>query len=610
MINGLLAVATPLVGAFASLDGATILLLATLAGVVGGQAKIVAAVGLAGSALRGLGNLVIKPLVVDYTGLGLAATGAATGIDKATAAAARGRGGRGLIGGLTVGLVAATVGWEVARRAMDSYNEKLEEVIATTKEIGPETAEAVNESLSWWEQQGRDFANVFNLKNFQFWKSRDTRDEEIVAENLREAADAADKAAEAQGAYAEASKEVTDTQGDLNKLLATGGASAEELAEAVNTAGAAQADKNRIDAEAKGLMEAYAAATYGAVDATLALIDKEYAAESARNSFKDQIKETNKILDDQKSSRREQAEAIDDVAQSALTAAAAQVELAKQEALLQGTTLSAADAHDVLIDSLEKSLKVKGLDPAAKKEIQDIIDRLKEAQTTADEGIVIGGIRWKEGTTETQIKGLQDSIKAAMTVDPRLAQGVQEQLNALKWAPVNQVVNIVGSDGKPLGDVSVKVNTTVGNLPNTQNVLDGLEGDREVKFNTVVRNVQNTENVLTGLAGDREVKYNTVVRNVQNTENVLGGLDNPRDVYIEVHLTGVEAARRTLGELDNSRSLRGVSSVGPTAIAAAPVVYNQSFSIDVSGAGNPATTAREIERYIRRAGDRSKVSVN
>ena len=88
-------------------------------------------------------------------------------------------------------------------------------------------------------------------------------------------------------------------------------------------------------------------------------------------------------------------------------------------------------------------------------------------------------------------------------------------------------------------------------------------------------------------------------------------MDNPRDVYIRVHVTGADAARATLNSVQPSAMGAYLGpAIGVTATAARPVQHvSNTYTVNVSGAGSPATTAREIDRYLRRAGDRSRVSV-
>ena len=636
----------PLASGFASLDSGTLALGGTAILVATQWGRITAAVAVAGTALRGLGNAVIKPLTVDFTGLTLAAGASAKAIDANTAAAARSRG-----MGLTGWLVALTVAWEVASRAVSAYGKSIDAVAASTDQITEATAQATLESQSLWEKLGGAIKDIldpgawahtltFGLTGTSV-EERTQRDlvksQEEAAAAMKQSEEAATKAAEAQGAYAVATKEAGDTQAELKRLIAEGSTDYAALSAAATSAATAQEKQAAATKAASDAMDAAVVTTEELWTATLALFDADYAHQQALWARQDAVKEAIKVTEDEESSRRKVAESIHAVAAASLEAAQSYVAEKTASMEAAGQFVSDQEKRTLLIDSLKRQLDaIPDSLPKAQQAVRDLIAGLESANIPP---LTIDGIQFKEGTTQAAVQDLQTRIARALDYgDTGLATKLQGQLDALKMPPMP--VTLTGPGGEPLGeDVGVKINvdssqidtaraaltglegdreikyqTTVHNVANTTNVLTGLMGDREVKFNTVVRGDDHTKRVLDGLAGDREVKFNTVVRNVENTQNVLNGLDNPRDVYFRVHVTGAGEARATMASIQQTSQMGALlSPMGVTPMAAAaPMAVNtsQTFSINVSGAGNPATTAREIERYIRRAGDRSKVSVS
>ena len=387
--------------------------------------------------------------------------------------------------GLVVAALAVAVG--LAVKAQGDFNDKVDESAAALAELekqGIATADGIRrlalESENTDSVLGGMAATVEGQNAFEKLATAVTgaagwlnvfRDSVTQGgDSLKAYEEAIAKVREEQGEYGVLTADAAAQQDDLNTILAEGGHSAEELADAVNAAGAAQRDKNRVDEEAKGLMEAYAAASWDAVDATLAMIDKNYAARDAQRDFKDQIDETNKILKDADTSKRERAAAMDDLSRAALDAAQATVTLAEQQALLRGESMSAAESTDLLVESLRNMLDTPGLSKAAKESIQDLIGQIETAQTTAGEGVLVAVDVTDADAVAAKIDEIKNRIRdAAQAGNQAAVASLQAELDKLKGVQTADVkVNVTGVDV-------------------AKATLTNLTGDREVKMHVDVQ---------------------------------------------------------------------------------------------------------------------------
>ena len=517
--------------------------------------------------------------------------------------------------------------------AVGAYNRSLDEAIAKTGGLTDETARLAVESRSVWESIGAAFKDTFSwegLKQNFSWGGPSKQDLVDTTQGTLEAKEATEELAVS---IATVNKEATDTLEALTSLYAKGGASAQELADAALNAAEAQQKQADATRAAKDAMDAAIVTTEELVDATLAVFDADIAHDRARFARQDAVKEAVKLAGDENASRRKQAESILAVREASLKAAQAYVTEKTASLEAAGQFVDEADKRQFLIDSLKRQLKEipKSL-PEARAAMKELIAGLEGAEVGP---ITIDGIQFRPGTTEKEIDKLKGRLDEAIRTHDWGAQvKIQKELDKLKMPPMP--VTLTGPGGEPLGgDVDVKVNVdttqaraavadltgprevlfslgTVGG-GSVESILNALDKDRDVFFDLWTRGAGSVESIMKALDKDRDVYFNLWTRGGGSVESIMNTLDNDRDVYFKVHVTGAEAARRTLLSIEATSTMNTLlTPMGMAAGPSARVVNNtsNSFSINVSGAGNPAVTAREIDRYIRRAGDRSKVSVS
>jgi hypothetical protein len=193
--------------------------------------------------------------------------------------------------------------------------------------------------------------------------------------------------AEALSASAGKSQEAQEATRELADIIASGATNQQELADAVQASGEAQAEQNRITGESKGLMDAYAASTYDAVNATLALFDKQFAARDAQRNFNDEIKAYAEVMKDGKSTSDDQAEALDNLSGKALDVAASTAAAQKAQDEANGIYRTASDYTQIQIDKLKELEQQPGLSQSAITAIQDYRIELENAQEKAAAGI-------------------------------------------------------------------------------------------------------------------------------------------------------------------------------------------------------------------------------
>lgn len=636
-LTTVLGLITPLVDVIASLDGSTLLLGGSTLLLAANAGRVTAGLVAAGGAMRAMGNAVIKPLTADFTGLTLAASGSAKALDANTAAATRSRGAAGAVGALTKGLLAVTVAWEVLSRATDAYSSKLDEVAAGTSEITRQTAVELQEQLSLWEKFGAAVGDLFDwrawLNTFTFGLAGDDPTESLQRDleaSAQAQAESAAKAAQAEQARKDAltglaklQQEATDAQKALNDAIADGATSNIGLAGATADAATAIHRQELVTDAAERAMKEYADTHWDAVDAFLSSEEAARNSRAAYRDFHDELDEFNAAVADGTLKGRDYRQAVDDLTQAALDSAEAY-------ALSKTGATDTAEAHDAMIERLEKLRDALPKGSALREPLDDLIDGINEAQVIAGEGIEIDGIRWKDGTTKEQIDKLKGEIGQAWSSGQNsLAAALQADLDALEVPelPPQPVIisGIAGPDGKPITAPEVNINVTTTGVDTARASIDGLGKDavHRVEYNTVVTNDQNTRNVLTGLAEPKirrveyntdvtnddntrnvlrgladpdvhRIEYNTVVTNEQNTRNVLDGLDRDRTVYYDVVVRGANTARSTLSSIDQRIPW---PAPAPTLTPKAPATQ-VTLNYHAGVIGDPETDGRIIKRIL------------
>lgn len=393
--------------------------------------------------------------------------------------------------------------------------------------------------------------------------------QEAFALSLSASEQAASQAAAAQKSLADVTAEYLASAERTPEMLLN-------IANSAIEANEATLEQKRATNLAEIAMGEYAVSIQGTVEWQKRLSDSVVDTESQLGTLQDTLGQVGKVVDDPKTWENEVV----------INTAQAESDLLDYIGLLAASGLNDEQITTILIDLKSKTGK------SGDRIIQDAIDEIKGQDNEVPVDI--------NATLDPESAGKAKADAEAAVTGVEAEVGLNLNVKGREDA-TNVISGFTGAHEIPL-------NVNVKGRGDAENVLRGLSSAREVPLNVNVKGRQDAENVLNGLDDAREVPLNVNVRGRQDAENVLNGLDNPRDVYIRVHLTGVDAARSTLSSIQPSTM---GAYLGPMGMAAgpAPTVYNQSFQIDVSGAGSPASTAREIDRYVRRAGDRSRVSV-
>jgi hypothetical protein len=391
------------------------------------------------------------------------------------------------------------------------------------------------------------------------------------------------------------------------------------------------------------------------------------ARKDAVKAAKDALKEYNNLEKDQGESaahfaqreataRRAAADSILEVKEASLNAAQAYV--AEKTASLEaaGQFVTDAQKRTFLFESLKRQADAipKSL-PEAKQAVADLAEQLKNIEFSE---ITVSGIRYKQGVTKDMVNALENQIREALALgDVDLAETLQEDLNELKVPPMP--VLLVDENGNPLTDAVI--NPTVGFLQGFDEVLSVLEGqfesnpidlyintdnakgevhasmtDEPVTVPLAVSGISEEKSKIHSGLTDENVTVQLAVGNIPAVKGQIhSGLTDEKvtiqlavgnlaavksqihsyltgevvTIRVQANVSSAQASIAGLNRTSQMNSLLGPQAMGLSATTQGAVTYNQSFSIDVSGAGSPAITAREIDRYIRRAGDPRQASV-
>lgn len=326
--------------------------------------------------------------------------------------------------------------------------------------------------------------------------------------------------ARALGASSAAAQAAQESQRDLADIVADTGASQGELAGAVAEAAEAQAEQNRITSTSKGLMEAYASNTWDAVNATLALFDKQFAARDAQRKYNEQLGGWGKAMEEAGGSADKQGAVLDDLAESALDAAAALAEQDRQTALNNGNFLTAAEVTAKQVEHL-KALRDQAVNAGMPQPVIDSLDSyissLETAQAAASDGI----------TVQTDINLMSPDQVAGKVAE--LKQRVRDAAQAGNWGLVE---SLEAEIARVTADQTVHVDTETTYSPGG---YDAVKSRKDY----LAANVTGAVDIGVTFTPDG---FNALkARKDYLAQN--------RTAYIDVVLRGVEGARRSLDGL-------------------------------------------------------------
>jgi hypothetical protein len=383
-----------------------------------------------------------------------------------------------------------------------------------------------------------------------------------------------EKIAEEQGAMAAKSADAEAKMKTLNDLIAEGTASNEELAAKVAESAEAQRDKNLVDETASGLMEAYASATWDAVEATISMFDAQHQLESAQRTLNEAVETYNKTLSDPEASEGDKAEAMQGVIDQAwaLAAASTAAWAAEEQRYGRYPTQEQLDSHRLgalkaAIDALPASAG------AAAEKLYSEYSRTLAAAATANPTSIPVGVTIE--TVDQAIANLQADLEAE--TNPQKKVDLQTDITALQTLKTNietgaaaEVPATVVADPASLEGTKSDIENVAGDTTATVTVKSEYEGGYDGQKLRKQYLSENKESLITvtsayteGYEGQKLRKQylsenKTSIINVVSTYE--GGYDGQklrkqylsedRTATITVKVVGAESARSTIAGLN------------------------------------------------------------
>jgi hypothetical protein len=405
------------------------------------------------------------------------------------------------------------------------------------------------------------------------------------------AANEIDKQREALGAAAIESQNATDKTRELSDMIAEGTLSGEEFTGAVRTAAEAQLEQERTSGLAEAAIEAYRNTTDKAFEATLNLASAVYGSRGSWQDVLGAIDDVNTTTDNAATLANEAEESYIGLGQSVLGYAQQAGDAAVAAAEAQGQVVDSAAEAEIraraTMDAITRTLDQPDLAGPARREIEDLRDRLIEAQENGDIQAVLeltgaaeasGEIDAATKDRDTQIRvesrngpavvsyldGIASAKRLALVrVESRNGPAVAEYLRGLAVADRLALIRVESRNGPAARDyinsiarqdrlAIIRVESRNG--PAVDAYLDNIAsnfGRGRTATIDVTRNVRNAPNP-TGLAGGRYGAGETV--NVANmTVQVVA--DSRGRISTQ---SAAEAGRQTLRAVGAYKRLNGI----------------------------------------------------
>lgn len=267
--------------------------------------------------------------------------------------------------------------WLRIAPVLEKGKQGLDDLLDSVSESRIVTAEAEAQQREF-EQAMRELEGT--VQSLQMAIGRDAIPKlTLLAQDLSAAAEQVDKLSGRQGTLNDFISQFNPISAIYNARLREQADNADEAARAMGANTEAVAAAGIAAASATQTTEALAAATDEATKAMdrqqtalLGLFNRELAADEARKGFMETLADLGTATDDY-------GDKLDDAKGRALSAANAQVELARQSAAAEGSTLSAAEAQQVFRGALEE-LRGSVADPSLRAYLDETIGRLNAAE--------------------------------------------------------------------------------------------------------------------------------------------------------------------------------------------------------------------------------------
>ena len=374
----------------------------------------------------------------------------------------------------------------------------------------------------------------------------------------------------------------------LTAAIDAGQASGEAFATTVKTAADAQDDQSRSSDLAKAAIDAYHASTDGAVQSTLDLFSAQLSLSDQHIAVQKAFAELHKTVDDTSTSWDEVTEAQNKAIETVLSYGKSSGDAAVSAAKASGQIVDAAAEAQIraqaTVDALRSSLDEPGLTDAARDQIQQMIDKLTDAQSKGD----ITAVLSLTGVPEVEQQTAAATADQTTTVDLETRGGP---------AVISYIDKIVNADRLAL----IKVESRGG--PAVVDYLGSVAGaDRLSIIRVESRNGPVVSAYIDGLAADRLAIIRVETRGGPAVEDYLNRLARDRT-------TTVNAAR-------GSGGVRGAGAYGAPAVGDAGSlgrVMLGSVTLDLeltgtadrtqlSSAQRGAATVRDVKAYERENG--------
>lgn len=285
--------------------------------------------------------------------------------------------------------------------------------------------------------------------------------------------------------------------------------------------------------------------------------------------------------------------------------------------------------------------RLAGLTPTIEEALNNVQVAAQKAQDTQDNPQTWGDEALIESGKAQQAvwdyvgalaaSGLTDDEIIAQLVEIKTAPGASDELKAdvdtaigaiegkTNEIPVNlkavldpeSAAQAQTDAATAVSGAEAKVNLQVGNVSEVKGQIHaGLTGE-DVTVKMAVGNIPETKSKIHSGLTDEKVTVQLAVGNLAQVKSQIHSYLTSEPVTIRVQ-ADVSRAKSSIASLTKTSAMGGYLSPvpGPTAaLTAAPVAITNNYSVNVSGAGAPEVTAHAIDRYFRRAGDRSRVSV-
>lgn len=377
----------------------------------------------------------------------------------------------------------------------------------------------------------------------------------------------------------------------LNDMLAEGGHTYEELAQAARDAQQATADKTAVEIEAQRIMDENIITIGQYADALDRLAQKIKGPDEALNNLQETLSTT--FVD------------IDETWGNELTIGIANIQSGLAD--LMTSWDEAGLSVEQQIAELNNLKLMPGISDQAIAEIDKVIAGL---QGLPDEEIVYLTMETDLSSISTaDLQNSLDNITNNVALKTKIQAEIDRRAGEEQLIP-DQTVNVtVNADTSAAESdiqgiakdttVAVKVESRGG--PAVKEYLAGITSDKTALIRLESRNGPAVKAYIDGLTADRLALIRIESRNGPAVDAYIDGIANQdRTAIIDIRTRGATAARRVIDGLTGRQATYVAAPPGVSTHAASTPIVNNNYSIRVEGALDPVGTASTIERVLKK----------